>query len=426
MTLRGEGRPVLHATVREGWLNDPLGLTWLGGRYHLFLQNVPGRTDWAPGCHWAHLTSADLLHWQEGPVALAPGGGEDGCWSGCVVPGPRPEDATLFYTAVDVTDVHQGRVRVARPTDASWDGWTKGDVVAGVPDGYTAVAHRDPFVLRDGGVWRMLTGAGRPDGTATALVHTSTDLRTWVYDGELAARHTDERHPVWTGTVWECPQLFPLDGRWVLVVSVWEADVTHHVVWAVGDYADGRFEAASWGRLAYGPSYYATSTFTDQARRRCLVHWLRGVADRDGGGWAGAISLPHVVRLDGDRLVVEPHPAVTAARTTTHDVTAGDRTTIPALADLEWDLPTQGTAVLDLGGRARLDVVVGASVTLVTAEGSWQAPDPGDRLRVVVDGPTLEVFGADGLLAAPLPGLAPDTTLGVSVPAGRLTAHRLG
>lgn len=418
-------RPWLHATTREGWINDPLGLTWVDGRYHLFLQHVPGSTGWAPQCHWAHVSSDDLLHWDEHTVALGPGDGEDGCWSGCVVAGPRAEDATMFYTAVDLADVHQGRVRVARPTDATWDRWTKGDVVARVPDGYTAVAHRDPFVYRDGDVWRMLTGAGRPDGTATALVHTSHDLRSWTYDGELASRRTADRDPVWTGTVWECPQLFPLGDRWVLVVSVWEADTTHHVVWAVGDHEGGRFHAVTWGRLTYGPSYYATSTFTDEAGRRGLVHWLRGVDDPTDR-WAGAISLPHLVRLDDDRFVVEPHPALTQARTSSRTVVPGSPTVVPALADLEWNLPAEGRTVLDLGGSARLDAGRDQTVTLTTVQGSWTAPRPGGRLRVVVDGPALEVFGADGLLAAPLPGLSPTDPLELSVTSGRVTANLLG
>ena len=69
-------RPLLHFTTRAGWINDPLGLTFHDGRYHLFFQYVPGSTEWAADQRWGHATSDDLLHWTERPVALAPGDGD--------------------------------------------------------------------------------------------------------------------------------------------------------------------------------------------------------------------------------------------------------------------------------------------------------------------------------------------------------------
>ena len=56
-------RPAFHFTAHSGWINDPLGLTFHGGQYHLFYQHIPGATDWAPQCRWGHATSADLLTW---------------------------------------------------------------------------------------------------------------------------------------------------------------------------------------------------------------------------------------------------------------------------------------------------------------------------------------------------------------------------
>ena len=74
-------RPALHFTCRDGWINDPLGLTWHDGQYHLFFQYVPQAQGWAPQCHWGHCTSPTLTGWQEQDVALAPGDGDDGVWS---------------------------------------------------------------------------------------------------------------------------------------------------------------------------------------------------------------------------------------------------------------------------------------------------------------------------------------------------------
>ena len=63
-------RPTLHFTARSGWINDPHGITYRDGRYHVFFQYVPDRTSWAPNCHWGHATGPDLLSLTEHSVAM--------------------------------------------------------------------------------------------------------------------------------------------------------------------------------------------------------------------------------------------------------------------------------------------------------------------------------------------------------------------
>jgi beta-fructofuranosidase len=389
-------RPALHFTPRSGWINDPLGLTYRDGTYHLYVQHVPGRAEWAHSCHWGHATSPDLLHWTEREVALAPGDGDAGCWSGSVV--RTADGAVLFYTAVDAPpDVAVGRIRTARPADADLAAWTKDPQVAvELPPGVAARTFRDPYVFADDGRWWMLVGAGLADGTATALAWRSDDLVTWEYAGRAAERHRDEREPLWTGAMWECPQLLRIGDRHVLVVSVWEADTLHYVAAAVGRFADGRFDAASWHRLTWGESCYAASAFRDRDGRPGLVCWLRGVHDGPRT-WAGAISLPYLLDLDGDRPVLTPHPALAAER--------GPQQPAPAL-DAVWRPPANGQLRLIGGSGAvvavlrrdggRLSVDAGSGVT---AEMPWRD----GALRVVLDGPVLEVAGEAGLLAVPLP-----------------------
>lgn len=118
---------------------------------------------------------------------------------------------------------------------------------------------------------------------------------------------------MWTGSGWECPQLLQIDGRWVLVVSVWEPTVPHYVAYAVGDLVDGRFIPGTWRRLTYGRSYYAPSAFRDEQGRPALIHWLRAVDD-PAGVWAGASSIPQLLTRVGDALHPAPHPAVAARR----------------------------------------------------------------------------------------------------------------
>lgn len=399
MTRHGPGRPRLHLTTEHGWVNDPLGLTYHHGVYHLFFQHLPGRTTWSPACCWGHATSEDLVTWTSQPLALAPGEGDDGCWSGSLAV-PERGEASLFYTSVHLDDLDLGQVRIAHPADRSWRSWRKGEVVVDVPTGVDARIHRDPYVFAADGRWRMLVGAGLTDGTATALVYVSEDLATWTFEGELARRHTSLVDPVWTGDGWECPQLFPLGDRWVLVVSVWDAAATHDVVYAVGDYTEGRFTAHVWDRLVHGPCGYATSAFVDAEGRRGLVSWLRGVHDVDAG-WAGAISLPQVVRLDGSRLVVEPHPGVTARRRTGRIVHPGATTDVRGPIDLDWVPAGSGELILDAGaaGTLLLVAVTAGTLSARTEAGVWSMPVVDGRVRIIIDGPVVEVFAGAGVMA---------------------------
>jgi beta-fructofuranosidase len=387
-------RPALHFTPRSGWVNDPLGLTHRDGAYHLYFQYVPDGVDWAHSCHWGHATSPDLLHWTERPVALAPGDGDAGCWSGSVV---RSDDETvLFYTSVDAPpDLAVGRVRTARPTGPDLDVWVKDPQVAVEhPAGVAVRTFRDPFVFAEEGRWWMLVGAGLADGTATALVWSSDDLTGWNYSGTLAERHRDDSDPLWTGAMWECPQLLRIGDRHVLVVSVWEADALHYVAGAVGRFADGRFTAESWHRLTWGDSYYAASAFRDGEDRAGLVLWLRGVHDGPRT-WAGAISLPHLLTLDGDRPVLAPHDVLTRQR----------RGPEPASAvDVLWRPAANGELRL-VDGAGDAVVVLRRDADRLTVGAGGQMPFGGGDLRVVLDGPVLEVAGDAGLFAVPVPGV---------------------
>ncbi|WP_199423238.1 glycoside hydrolase family 32 protein [Actinotalea solisilvae] len=400
------GRPHLHFTTQAGWINDPLGLTFHDGRYHLFFQFVPGQTEWGPEQHWGHATSEDLLHWTEGPVALSPGDGDGGVWSGSVAV-PEGQPAALFYTSVDLDDVQVGRVRVARPTDDAWTGWVKKDVVAELPADLDAVAYRDPYVFHDGACWRMLLGAGFTDGTAAALTYRSDDLEVWSYDGLLATRHRDETEPVWTGAVWECPQMVRLGDRWVLTVSVWEPFEPHYEAYAVGDLVDGRFTAESWHRLTFGPSYYAGAAYTDAAGAPGLVYWLRGIDD-PAGRWASAHSVPHALRLEGGRVTAAPHPQVALARQGDASTIRDDAARVDVHSDvvLRLDDPAAHASLI-LGDAALALHVASGDVTATTDAGSWTMPVDGTSLRILLDGPVVEIFTAGGTMAVPIPCVGP-------------------
>ena len=392
-------RPSFHFTAENGWINDPHGLTFHDGEYHLFHQYVPDSPVWAPNCHWGHATSPDLLDWTRRGVAIAPGEGDDGIWTGSVV--VDDERARILYTSVVEPNLGLGRVRVATPDDESWDTWTKGDLVVRPPGDLDLIAFRDPFVIREHAAWRMFVGAATRDGQALALTYTSEDLRTWTYDGVALSRSTHEVEPVWMGALWECPQIFEVDGHWVMVSSVWDDDVLHYAGYAIGgpdSYRDGRFSPTDWGQLSFGESYYAPSFFHDRHGRPCLIFWMRGVTDPQHG-WASCLSIPYLLSVRAGRLVAEPHPEIAAHR----GHTTGDN--LPACAiDVEWMPNTGDRLTFDSprGKCAHLLVEEGSIVMECPGHENCSMPWSGGPVRVIADGPVLEVCSADGVMGGPI------------------------
>lgn len=386
-------RPRLHFTAKSGWINDPHGLTFRDGRYHLFFQHVPGSTVWRPDCRWGHAVSDNLVEWEEMPIALSPGDGDDGVWSGSLT---RDEggETIAFYTSIQVPDFDIGRIRVARPSDRTWTAWDKDEVVVELPEGLDAVAFRDPFVFRDGDKWRMLVGTALRDGTAAAASFSSPDRLTWTYDGLAAARSGSDADPVWTGALWECPQLFEVDGRSVLVTSVWDDDVLHYTVYAIGDYEDGRFHIRQWHRLTYGDSYYAPSFFRDRDGQPCLVFWLRGVFDEQRG-WAGAHSVAYRLSIANERLVMQVHPEVRRYLESVKPQSLEDQ---PALK--MWRL-TDGDLYIDSGSASVAVLHRRNSAIRVAADGhSLVLPNIGDNdASVLIDGPIVELCCGTSLFA---------------------------
>ncbi|WP_217645651.1 glycoside hydrolase family 32 protein [Microbacterium sp. cf046] len=386
-------RPRFHFTAASGWINDPHGITFRDGRYHTFFQYLPGRTDWAPDCRWGHASGEDLFSLTELPVALAPGGGDGGIWTGALV---RDDDGKtrVFYTSTSQPDIGIGRIRLAAPADEDWITWKKGPFVAEAPAGLELVAYRDPFLRHDPDGWRMFVGAGDSRGTAMALSYHSDDLEAWQYEGVALERSRHETADVWMGALWECPQIIDVDGHAVMLSSVWEGDVLYYAGYAIGEYEAGVFTAQHWGRLTYGDSYYAPSFFRDDRGHPCITMWMRGVADFEAG-WAGAHSIPYVLSVVNSALVATPHSDLERYRS------ADGVGQINGLAaDIAW-VPDSGELTVTSGGRpvVVLTATEDGDLRVTTADADTVVPVSGD-VRLIVDGPVVEISSAAGLIGA--------------------------
>lgn len=392
-------RPRFHFTSLTGWINDPHGVTYRDGKYHSFFQFVPNSDHWQPNCHWGHAIGDDLFGMNERAVAIAPGDGDDGIWTGSVV-NPDPTDplsARAYYTSVSVPDFGIGRVRVARPIDADWTTWRKEDVVvAGPPPELRVHAFRDPFFFRDGDRRWVLVGAALADEVAAAIAYEIGPDDVWHYAGVAASRPSAERRDVWMGAMWECPQLIRVQpGRYALLTSVWDADVLHYAGYGVGTWSDGRFHATSWRRLSYGPSYYAPSTFVDREGRDCVVFWMREIRAADGS-WNGAHSIPFVIEPTGDGIALRIHPDVDRYR-----VLSPTGWVCDSAAHVEWRSREDDVLLIDIGEP--LAVASRKDETVVTyREDTWTIPRLNGSVDVVIDGSVVEVVTEGGIVGFPV------------------------
>jgi beta-fructofuranosidase len=318
-------RPVYHFTAPAGWLNDPNGLTQRDGEYHLFYQFNP----YEPlhhRIHWGHAVSTDLVHWRDLPIALTPSDGPDvdGCWSG-----------VLVYDGDTPTIVYSGRhgerelpcVATGSPDLVEWTKVAENPVIAAPPADVEVTAFRDHCVWREGDAWRQLIGSGIRGQGGTAFLYESTDLREWAYVGPLLVGDSaagEAGAPDWTGTMWECVDLFRVGGedgahRDILVFSAWDDGVTHHPLYWSGRYEGDRFVPAALHRLDLGGRYfYAPQSMRDESGRRLMFGWLqegRPDAAAVAAGWSGVMSLPRVVTAAPDgSLRQAPAPEVDALR----------------------------------------------------------------------------------------------------------------
>jgi beta-fructofuranosidase len=316
-------RPLYHFTAPYNWLNDPNGLIQWNGEYHLFYQHNP-YSPLSATKHWGHAVSSDLVHWDDMPIALAPG--PEDYDSGGIYSGTAVNDGgvpTIIYTGIE--GPHQ-RVCIATGDDQllSWEKINRNPVVSGPPPGIDVlktqdgtVHYRDPSVWREDDSWWMVIGSGITGTGGTVLLYRSENLRDWEYIQPILVGDIEEWHPVWTGSMWECPQLFALDGQHVLLVSIWHERRTLYPAYMTGTFDGGRFAPKHVAILDAG-SHYAPQTLRDDHGRRILFGWLREQRSEDAmaeSGWNGAMSIPWILELAQDgSLKHSPAPELQSLR----------------------------------------------------------------------------------------------------------------
>ena len=277
-----------HFEPRKGWMNDPNGLCWFNGRYHAFFQHYPHDTRWGP-MHWGHAVSEDLIHWEELDIALYPDmpyENAGGCFSGSAV--VKDGQLYLFYTSVS-KELGQTQSCAVSRDGLHFEKLAQNPPIAAPPPEGSA-DFRDPKVNRIGDSWYMVCGSGR-DGVGKVLLYRSEDLLCWDYVGVL---YESEEY----GPIIECPDLFELDGQFVLMFSLIDRKEAA-VRFLVGDFDGKRFTPRQDCCPEQGPQFYAPQTFLAPDGRRILIGWLydwKKPLD-EGADYAGALTIPRQLQL---------------------------------------------------------------------------------------------------------------------------------
>ncbi|MFC3418661.1 glycoside hydrolase family 32 protein [Salinicoccus hispanicus] len=314
-----------HLMPPVGLLNDPNGLIYHEGIYHAFFQWNPFETAHGKKA-WGHYTSKNLVDWSLAPVALAPDQWYDknGCYSGSAI--VHEGVMHLFYTG-NVKDADDRRSSY-QCLAISEDGITfekKGPVLH-LPEGYTA-HFRDPKVWKDGDHWLMILGAQNAALKGEAVLARSSNLTDWEFLGPIAGSGMNGLGNF--GYMWECPDLFNLDGKDVLIVCPQGLDATgeaYHNLYQAGYFAgdfdstDYSYDHGEFQELDRGFDFYAPQTFTDDEGRRILIGWMGMTDDQEQNqptienNWLHALTIPRVLEMRNNQLVQHPIPELEQLR----------------------------------------------------------------------------------------------------------------
>lgn len=316
-------RPAFHLSSRVGWMNDPNGLSWYGGKYHLFYQYHPYDSHWGP-MHWGHAVSDDLLHWEYLPAAMAPDMPYDhsGCFSGSALTLPDGRHL-LMYTSVSREIAEGGGLRdvqtqsLAIGDGVDYEKFEKNPVItaADLPEGGSRFDFRDPKIWQmPDGTYRALMANNQEGVGGRMLLYETADLAHWRLHSVLAAN--DGR----LGRMWECPDFFPLDGRHILLASAQDMlprGFEYHngdgTFYLVGDYDEqtGAFTEESDHAVDYGIDFYAPQTILTPDGRRVMIGWMQNwdtctnlrVPETP---WFGQMSVPRELSLRNGILYQAP------------------------------------------------------------------------------------------------------------------------
>lgn len=320
-------RPQYHFLPPDNYMNDPNGLMYFNGIYHMFYQ-YNNDTDASGPKSWGHAVSKDMVYWRHLPLALVSDQPYDigGVWSGSttIVDGVP----TIFYTGIDKDGYGIGESQnIAVPADLSdpylveWIKSPNNPIMTDLPPITPYSGFRDPSTgWQSEGSWYMIVGSGNPGIQGVSLLYTSSDYQNWTYVHELFTAPIAH----FQGDMFECSDFFQLNGVWVFKASIMQQGD----MWVTGDWDNIAQVFTPYynveGRYDFG-EYYSSKSFLDAKEDRRIVFGFIQEDDVqsniDKRGWAGLQSLPRQVTLNSDNtLSLTPIDDLQKLRTTHYSV----------------------------------------------------------------------------------------------------------
>ncbi len=309
-------RPSYHFLPPNNWMNDPNGLIYWTGQYHMFYQHNPNNPFWGD-IHWGHAVSDDLVHWKDLSPALTPDMppvDSSGCWSGSAV--DNNGIPTFLYTGVK--DGEQTTCIATGDDDLLVWQKDQANPILKAPQlpGFHYKDYRDPFVWREGDTWYQVISM-TINNQGQVLIYRSRDLREWEYLHPLIPQAEREKIQD-VADIWECPNFFQLGNKWVLLVSMWKNHTLLYPAVLIGEFRDLQFYPESYQRLDWGEQcMYAPLTFKDNQERRLMFGWLQEQRSKEAqieAGWSGVMSLPRVLSLKNNRVNITFAPELQTLR----------------------------------------------------------------------------------------------------------------
>ena len=314
-----EEKPSFHLCAPIGWINDPNGFSTFNNEYHLFYQYHPYDVVWGP-MYWGHSKTNDFIKWEQLPIALAPEASYDmgGCFSGSAL--EYDGKHVIMYTGV-LDNKDENGERVVRQTQciAIGDGENYEKLECNpvithemLPEGSSLEDFRDPKIWREGEEFYCVVASRSNDGSGQILMYKSNNLKEW----EFVTIVDNSKNKV--GRMWECPDLFSLNGKGVLIISPQEVKATKdgfhngsNTAYLIEKYDNEKksFERESCNVIDFGLDFYAPQTLESIDGRRIMIGWMHSWENRIVPGnfkWCGMMTMPRELTIRDGCLIQNP------------------------------------------------------------------------------------------------------------------------
>lgn len=401
-------RPQIHFTPAKNWMNDPNGMVFVNGTYHLFYQYNPMGNNWG-NMSWGHATSTNLIHWEEQSVALLRDELGD-VFSGSAVidqantAGFGAGAMVAIYTSAG--SAQQQSIAYSTDGGKTFLRYASNPVIKNNDDNL-----RDPKVFWHEATkqWVMVLAKGWKMGVE---FYGSTDLRSWRHLSTFFVDLSSAGRP---SIQWECPDLLKFGEKWVLLVSVNPGGpiLGSGTMYFVGDFDGTKFTADAldyplW--LDYGMDNYAGVTWSNTGDRKILIGWMNNwqyAGDVPCSPWRSAFTLPRELKLVeysgkpllANTVVKEIESIADSWKTTASDIDAKDAYQLRLTINLD----KNSTVTLKNGADERFVFDINASERTLTAHrtavsgktsfnGFFSIPSMQAPLKVTGNSVTLDIF----------------------------------